>query len=133
MRRVRRLTVGCRPWLLRLLTAHPEGHEIAIAAEVLGHELAHVIRTLQDRCYVAFAQEQGRLEAELAARSHGVGKVVIDGENELRIRRLDFLPRQVEAPANAVEIEVWRELATSCGPYSILTYVRRRSLAQRGA
>ncbi len=33
----------------------------------------------------------------------------------LRLRRLDMLTGQLEAPANAVEIKVWRELAGSCG------------------
>jgi hypothetical protein len=80
-------------------------------AEVLGHELAHAVLTIQDPHYAALVQEQRRLEAELAARSHAVGRVVIDGESELRMRRLDSLAKAVEAPANAVEIEVWRELA----------------------
>ena len=69
------------------------------------------IRTLQDPWYAALVTEQHRLEAELASRSCKTGKVFFEGGNELRMRRLDFLARSVEEPANATEIEIWRELA----------------------
>ena len=35
------------------------------------------------------------------------GKLVMDRDNEQRTSRLDFLAEQVEAPANAAEIEIW--------------------------
>ncbi len=80
-------------------------------AEVLGHELAHAVLTIKNPRYAALAREQSRLEAELVTQILTAGKVVVDVYNELRMRRLDQLALQVEAPANAVEIEIWRELA----------------------
>jgi hypothetical protein len=84
-------------------------------AEALGHEMAHATRTLQDPCYAALVEEQKRLEAELAASSRKSGKIVVDVENQLRMRRLDVLTRLIEEPVNATEIQIWRELARS-GP-----------------
>ncbi len=80
-------------------------------AEVLGHELAHAVLTIQNPGYAALVQEQSRLEAELVGRSAIAGKVVADVTNNLRMRRLDQLAGQVEGPANATEIEIWSELA----------------------
>jgi hypothetical protein len=80
-------------------------------AEVLGHELEHAIRTIQDPEYAALSEEQDRLEAEFNKMSHKGGKVIFNGESKLRRQKLDSLAKLIEAPANAVEIEVWRELA----------------------
>jgi hypothetical protein len=80
-------------------------------AEVLGHELEHAIRTIQDPGYAALSEEQDRLEAEFNERSHKDGKVIFDSESKLRRQKLDSLAKLVEAPANAAEIAVWRELA----------------------
>jgi hypothetical protein len=83
-------------------------------AEVLGHELEHAVRTIQDPEYAALSGEQDRLEAEFRSRIRKEGKAAMDGNIELS-RRLDFLARQIEAPANAVEIEVWHELVQRNG------------------
>jgi hypothetical protein len=84
-------------------------------AEVLGHELAHAVQIIQDPYYAALALEQSGLRAELLSRTRTERKVVFDSENMLRLRRLDMLTGQLETFANAVEIEVWCELAGSCG------------------
>ena len=86
-------------------------------AEVLGHELAHAVHTIQDPCYAALIWEQDGLRSELLERNRKERKVVFDSENMLRMRRLDFLAEQVEAPANAAEIDIWRELAQSCSKH----------------
>jgi len=95
-------------------------------AEVLGHELAHAAQILQDPGYAALTEELVRLLAESAACTRQAGKVVFDGENERRLRRLAFLDQLVEPPAIAAEIEIWRELsgtvaispASACGTAS---------------
>ncbi len=84
-------------------------------AQVIGHELAHVVLIMQDPYYAALVREQNGLRAELLARNRKGRKVVFDSENMLRLRRLAMLTGQLEAPANAIEIEIWRELAGSCG------------------
>jgi hypothetical protein len=83
-------------------------------AEVLGHELEHAVRTLQNPEYAALSEEQDRLEAEFFSRVQKGGKVIFDSNGDLT-KQLSFLARQIEAPANAAEIEVWRELAQSNG------------------
>jgi hypothetical protein len=82
-------------------------------AEVLGHELEHAVRTIQDPGYATLSEEQDRVEAEFNEKSHKGGKVIFDGESKVRRQKLDSLSKQVEAPANAAEIEIWRELAKS--------------------
>ncbi len=80
-------------------------------AEVLGHELGHAVRTLQDPGYVALSREQDRLEAEFFSRSRASRKTGLESGSDSMMKRLDALAKEVEAPANAAEIKVWRELA----------------------
>jgi hypothetical protein len=79
-------------------------------AEALGHEMAHAIMILEDPGYATLVMEQRRLEVELAARVRDTGKVLFEGANQFRMRRLEFLAGVIEEPANAMEIEIWREL-----------------------
>ena len=83
-------------------------------AEVLGHELAHVIWTLKDPSYASLSNEQDRLAAELvSSRNPKVKRSLLDTENRQRMIRLESLEKLIEGPPNAVEIEVWRELVKS--------------------
>jgi hypothetical protein len=79
-------------------------------AEALGHEMVHAIMTLEDPGYATLVMEQRRLEFELAAHFRETGKVLFEGANQFRMRRLEFLAGVIEEPANAMEIEIWREL-----------------------
>jgi hypothetical protein len=79
-------------------------------AEALGHVMAHAIMTLEDPGYATLVMEQRRLEVELASHVRETGKVLFEGANQLRMRRLEFLARAIERPANAKEKEIWREL-----------------------
>jgi hypothetical protein len=83
-------------------------------AQVIGHELAHVVWIIQDPYYAALVREQNELRTELLARTRKERKVVYDSENLLRLRRLAILTGHLEAPANAIEIEIWRELVGNC-------------------
>jgi len=79
-------------------------------AEALGHEMVHAIMTLEDPGYATLVMEQRRLEFELAAHFRETGKVLFEGANQFRMHRLEFLAGVIEEPANAMEIEIWREL-----------------------
>ena len=99
-------------------------------AEVLGHELAHAVLTLKNPDYRALKGEQDRLVAELELRLRHERKMVLDLDNLQRARRLDFLAEQVEAPANAAEIEIWRELAQNHGKNAEIHKIKSLAVLQ---
>jgi hypothetical protein len=83
-------------------------------AEVLAHELAHVVLTLKDPSYASLSDEQDRLTAELvSSRNPKAKKLLLYPENRQRMIRLESLEKLIEGPPNAAEIEVWRELVKS--------------------
>jgi hypothetical protein len=77
-------------------------------AEVLGHELAHAVTAFHDEGYFQIYREIERLRGEL---QYGPQGLIQSGPdiNE-RIRILLQLIREIEKPAEAAEIEIWREL-----------------------
>jgi hypothetical protein len=97
-------------------------------AEVLGHELGHAVRTIQDPAYAALSLEQDRLEAEFFSRSRDSKKTGMKNGNGLMMKRLDSLAKEVEAPANAAEIQVWRELAGSSARHQMASRLESSSL-----
>ena len=74
-------------------------------AEVLGHELAHAVdvsRTLS-RC--------GCINAPREARDLKVGDVYdANGDRLRQLESVERLMRQIEKPAEAAELQIWREL-----------------------
>jgi hypothetical protein len=68
-------------------------------AEVLGHELAHVIRLISNAEYRGLYLER---------------QALADARNE-DVQVIDGLTRLIEAPAEEAEIEIWRELTAGRG------------------
>ncbi len=64
-------------------------------AEVLGHELAHVVRLVEDLRYQELYRER---------------QVLADTGSE-DIQAISRLTRLIEQPAETTEVEIWRELA----------------------
>ena len=69
-------------------------------AEVLGHELAHVVRLLTRPDYLSLYQERQALADRRSQDVQCIGR----------------LTSSIEKPAEAAEIEIWRELAASLEP-----------------
>jgi hypothetical protein len=79
-------------------------------AEVLGHELAHAVLMLEDPEYARLSLEYGSAAAEmLRVRKQG-GNAADDGALQQRLQRLQSLADKIEKPAEAAELEIWREL-----------------------
>ncbi len=77
-------------------------------AEVLGHELAHAFLMLENPEYARLSQEYGSAAAELLRlRVQGAKD---GGELGQRLLRLQSLADKIEKPAQAAELQVWREL-----------------------
>jgi hypothetical protein len=79
-------------------------------AELLGHELAHALWHLADTERARLAQQfQGEMETEMerVLRAGGRGP---DEELRERVGALDRLAREVEVPAEAAEVAIWKEL-----------------------
>ncbi len=78
-------------------------------AEALGHELAHAVLMLEDPGYEHLCSEYRLESAELLAllgRGHGAA----NPEIMPRRQRLQSMADRIEKPAEAAEIEIWREL-----------------------
>jgi len=79
-------------------------------AELLGHELAHAVWNLGATERARLAQRlQGDMETEMrmVLRAGGRGP---DEELRERVGELDRLAREVERPAEAAEVAIWKEL-----------------------
>ncbi len=78
-------------------------------AEALGHELAHAVLMLEDPGYGHLCYEYRSEAAELRAML-GQGNGAADEEIMPRRQRLQSMADRIEKPAEAAELEVWREL-----------------------
>jgi hypothetical protein len=75
-------------------------------AEVLGHELAHAVDVFQNAESLRVYQQ---LERE--ARDLKVGDVYdANGDRLRQLESVERLMRQIEKPAEAAELQIWREL-----------------------
>ena len=75
-------------------------------AEVLGHELAHAVAVFQDAGSLRLYEQ---LEKEAADLEPGDVNDA-DGDWIMRLESVKQLMRQIEKPAEAAELEIWREL-----------------------
>jgi hypothetical protein len=79
-------------------------------AELLGHELAHAAWQLAAPERARLAQ---RLQGDLETEMERVLRMDVQGPDERlheRVATLDRLAREVEEPAKAAEVAIWREL-----------------------
>ena len=79
-------------------------------AELLGHELAHAVWHLADTERARLAE---RLQAETEERMQmvlGAGAGGPGGELQEQVKELDRLGRELEGPAEAAEVAIWKEL-----------------------
>ncbi len=85
-------------------------------AQVLGHELAHVVLALEDAAYQAKLRELDQaVKSFLSFRRQG-GKDFGSRDEERRfLSRIDSLGIEMEGPANEIESNVWHELRISSG------------------
>ncbi len=84
-------------------------------AEVLGHELVHALLTLKDLRLARLTREMERETAELQRYRQSRQGESLDQETRERLRRIESLSQEVERQAEAVEVNVWRELVKSQG------------------
>jgi len=83
----------------------------ARCAIIVGHELAHASLILENPQYARLYQECERetaayyLAGGMAAKEYGNNL-----EMQKRLKRLQSLMDQLEAPADSVEVELWREI-----------------------
>jgi hypothetical protein len=80
-------------------------------AQVVGHELAHAALILEDANYAHQYQELDREAANflLLRQKSRIGDAY-DQATEQVLSRLQSLTMEVEKPAQAAEVEIWREL-----------------------
>jgi hypothetical protein len=79
-------------------------------AELLGHELAHAVWHLANTERARLAQ---RLQGELETEMERLLRVGVRGPDEglqERVATLDRRAREVEEPAEAAEVAIWKEL-----------------------
>ncbi len=79
-------------------------------AEVLGHELAHAFLMLENPEYARLSLEYGAAAAELLRVRKQDGNAAGGGEIAQQLLRLSSLEDKIEKPAQAAELEIWREL-----------------------
>jgi len=80
-------------------------------AEVVGHELAHAVQMLENPEYAHLCLKLDVQAAEyLLSRRQSASGAVADEVTRLRQARLQSLTDKIEKPAQAAELEVWREL-----------------------
>lgn len=91
-------------------------------AEVLGHELAHAISVFQDPEALRLYQQ---LEKETKDLEIGDGNDA-SGDWPKRLESVEQLMRQIERPAEAAELEIWRELQGG-RPLNMRMLTRKRS------
>jgi hypothetical protein len=79
--------------------------------EILGHELAHTAAALCNRDYARRLQDLKKAADDFVQfrRSHWNMPQATE-EMQRRANRIEILTTEVEAPARAAEVEVWREL-----------------------
>jgi hypothetical protein len=75
-------------------------------AEVLGHELVHAVLMLENPEYARLSTEYDSASKELSVRRKTANKEEI----QRRYQQLQSLSDKVERPAEAAELEIWREL-----------------------
>ena len=83
-------------------------------AEVLGHELAHAVHILSDLTRAQMVEEivQQTNESFLSyGRRYGYAN--IESEMRQRIAKRDAFLKELEEPAEAAEMSVWREIVSS--------------------
>ncbi len=80
-------------------------------AEVLGHELAHAFLMLENPEYARLSLEYGAAAAELLRVRKQDGNAAGGGKIAQQLLRLQSLADKIEKPAQAAELEIWRELA----------------------
>ncbi len=78
-------------------------------AEALGHELAHAVLMLEDPGYEQLCSDYRLESAELLALLRS-GNGAADEEIMTRRHHLQSLAEKIEKPAEAAELEIWREL-----------------------
>jgi hypothetical protein len=83
-------------------------HGKARYAEVLGHELAHIVAMFNDSEYLRLQIEAHKVRDAFLLARHSMSKEAVD-QKESMIR----LTREAEKPAEAAEAEIWRELQAS--------------------
>jgi hypothetical protein len=86
-------------------------------AEVLGHELSHVVLALEDEGYERTLRELDTAVKIFRSSRRQIGRDfgLSDAERPF-LSRIDSLGIQMENPANDVEARVWRELRSSSEP-----------------
>ncbi len=89
-------------------------------AEVLGHELAHAAVILEDPDHARLVQELDSEIKEFEMHRRTRNRGAFDEEACKRLDRIKSLTAKVEAIANPVEVEVWRELRESQHAESVL-------------
>ncbi len=83
-------------------------------AQVLGHELAHVVLALEDAAYQAKLRELDRAVKSFLSSRRQVGKDFGSSDEERRfLSRIDSLGIEMEKPVNEIESNVWQELRLS--------------------
>jgi len=83
-------------------------------AEVIGHEMAHAVHILSDLTRAQMVEEivQQTNESFLSyGRRNGYAN--IEPEMQQRIARRDAFLKELEEPAEAAEMLIWREIASS--------------------
>jgi hypothetical protein len=85
-------------------------------ARVLGHELIHAARILEDLGYARLCRELQEEATEIlrvnGQRPHGWYQAP---ETQQRLLRIENLSKEIEAPAHAAEMEIYRELRQGQG------------------
>jgi len=75
-------------------------------AEVLGHELAHAVLMLENPDYARLCTEYDSVSTELFVNRNATNEEEIQRRNQ----QLQPLSERIEKPAEAAELEIWREL-----------------------
>jgi hypothetical protein len=95
-------------------------------AEVLGHEMAHAVHILSDLTRARMVEEMiQQTNEEFLWQGRVYGYANIKPEMQERIVRRDLLLRELEAPAETIEMMVWGEIVL--GRYRV-----RRQHSQSG-
>jgi len=84
-------------------------------AEVLGHELVHALLTLTDTDHAQLCRQMDSEVEELELHRRARNGKPLDDEARARLDRIRAMSEGVERRAEAVEVEIWRELSAIRG------------------
>jgi len=80
-------------------------------AQVVGHELAHAALIMDDPDYARLCRELDEEAAKFLLQRQGSSiRAAYDQATQQLLSRLKSLTAEVEKPAQAAEVEIWREL-----------------------